>query len=57
MKTTVIYRRKLPHIQFINGDFLVTFRLKMRSPNHIDYTLNNPVKANLVKYWKEWPYS
>ncbi len=23
---------------------------------HIHYTLQNPVKANLVKHWKEWPY-
>jgi len=24
---------------------------------HMNYTLNNPVKANLVKQWDEWPYS
>jgi len=24
---------------------------------HINYTLYNPVKANLVKQWDEWPYS
>jgi len=25
--------------------------------NKIDYTLNNPVKAKLVKNWKEWKYT
>jgi len=25
--------------------------------NKIDYTLNNPVKAKLVKNWKEWKFS
>ncbi len=25
--------------------------------NIISYILNNPVKAGLVKDWKEWPYS
>lgn len=25
--------------------------------NTIAYTLNNPVKAGLVKQWKEWPYT
>lgn len=25
--------------------------------NTIVYTLNNPVKAGLVKLWSEWPYS
>jgi len=35
MKSTIVYRRKLPHIQPLNGDFFVTFRLKMRLP----YTL------------------
>ena len=23
----------------------------------IDYTLNNPVKINLVKNWEDWPHS
>ena len=25
--------------------------------NTIAYTLNNPVKAGLVKHWREWPYT
>jgi len=35
MKTTIIYRRSLPHIQPKNGTFFVTFRLKMHIPEHI----------------------
>lgn len=25
--------------------------------NTIRYTLNNPVKAGLIEYWQDWPYS
>jgi REP element-mobilizing transposase RayT len=25
--------------------------------NTVAYTLNNPVKAGLVKHWKDWPYT
>ena len=35
MKTTIIYRRRLPHIQPKNGTFFVTFRLKMVIPENI----------------------
>ena len=46
MKSTIIYRRKLPHIQPLNGDFFVTFRLKMRLPDIIAEKLERICRAN-----------
>jgi len=46
MKNTIIYRRKLPHIQPLNGDFFVTFRLKMQLPYHIRKKLEKMYQKN-----------
>ncbi|KPK84403.1 MAG: hypothetical protein AMS27_10020 [Bacteroides sp. SM23_62_1] len=46
MKTTIIYRRKLPHIQPLNGDFFVTFRLKIQLPEDIADKLNKIYQGN-----------
>jgi REP element-mobilizing transposase RayT len=46
MKTTIFYRRKLPHIQPLNGDFFVTFRLKMQLPDDIADKLNKIYQGN-----------
>ena len=59
MKTTIIYRRKLPHIQPLNGDFFVTFRLKMQLPDNIAENLNRIYQENKNDHCKTgWdPYS
>ena len=46
---------RVPFWQAESFDRIVRNRNDMA--NKISYTLNNPVKAGLVKYWKEWKWS
>lgn len=48
MKNTKTYRSLLPHIQPKNGNFFVTFRLKMQLPEKISQSLSRNYAKNKV---------
>jgi len=46
MKNLKIYRKRLPHIQPLNGDYFVTFRLKMLLPEEISKIISKNYVRN-----------
>ncbi len=49
MKSTLVYKRRLPHIQPLNGTFFVTFRLKMQLPADIADKVKKAYCANKTR--------
>ena len=58
-------RRHPPHVQPPDAILFVTYRLAGSIPKAViraykakkDYVLNNPVKAGLVKHWRDWRWN
>ena len=55
-KSGYLLSKNFPHIKWQKDYYDHVLRSKENLDIHIKYILNNPVRAGLVKYWKQYPF-